>query len=512
MSDTIDSNITGLRIAEETTIGVLPGTPIWDPHEPNSYTDFGGQITTISRTPIEDTRQRKKGVVTDLDASGGFETDFTQDNLIDLLAGVFMRDWIEKPVTKSRNAAQVVLTAITTTPDEYVTAGSFVTAGFVANHLIFAEDNNDAANNGLKTVTSVSATNIAVAETLVADGAPAADSQLTAVGYEFDVGTVDVAAPGGAFTSLTRASGVVDWTTIGLSPGDWIWIGGDAVASAFDGANNNGAARVFSVAEDEIVLDKTDGTQTVEAGADESIQIFFAHRINNATVTGDFTRRTFQLERTLGSDGVGTQSEYLVGGVPNQMTINIPQADKVIMELAFIALDHEQRTGTTGVKPGTRPTLADRDAFNTSSDFNRLKMNIVSTVDSNPTALFAFLTELTITHNNNVTANKAIAVLGAFEANTGVLEVGSTATAYFSTIAAIQAVRNNESVTIDWMLAKNNSGWVLDLPLVTLGDGRPNIELNQPVTLPLNIDAAKDAGLLYTIAMHEFKYLPTVAE
>lgn len=515
MSDTIDSNITGLRIAEETAvIKVLPGTPVWSPYEPNTYTDFGGQITTIAREPIEDTRQRKKGVVTDLDASGGFETDFTQNNLVALMQGFIMRDWVEKPTTLPRNGAQTTISAVDDVPadDQYETAGDFVVDGFIVNHILWAENFADAANNGRKTVKVVTTTAIDVNEALLADGSPAATAMLTAVGFTFPVGELDMVAPGGVLPVLTRASGAIDFTTIGLSPGDWIYIGGDSAGSVFDIAGNNGIARVGAITATTITLDKTAGTCADETGADETIEIYFGHRINNATVSGDFNRRTFQLERTLGNDGSGTQSEYLVGGVPNQMTINIPQADKITAELTFVCMDHEQRTGATGVKSGDRPILVDSDAFNTSSDFSRLKMNSVSALDSNPTALFAFLTELSIVLNNNVTPNKAITILGAFDANVGVLQVGGSITAYFSTISAIQAVRNNTSVTIDWFLAKNNAGWIMDLPLVTLGDGRPNIELNQSITLPLNMDAAKDADLLWTIAFTEFIYLPTVAE
>src|SRR5262245_277986 len=87
MADAIkqDSNFTELRYAVESSPGVLPGSPVWIPLEPNSYKDFGAEVKTVARNPINSSRQRKKGVVVDLDAKAGFTQDVTTTNLQDLM-------------------------------------------------------------------------------------------------------------------------------------------------------------------------------------------------------------------------------------------------------------------------------------------------------------------------------------------------------------------------------------------------------------------------------------------
>src|SRR5690606_41662996 len=94
----IDSNETSLAIAKEVigTPGVLPSTPEWHSMEPNEYDDFGGELTLLARRPINSSRQRKKGAIVDLEASGGFNQDFTNENSQMLTSGVMYANFREK--------------------------------------------------------------------------------------------------------------------------------------------------------------------------------------------------------------------------------------------------------------------------------------------------------------------------------------------------------------------------------------------------------------------------------
>jgi hypothetical protein len=62
---------------------------------------------------------------------------------------------------------------------------------------------------------------------------------------------------------------------------------------------------------------------------------------------------------------------------------------------------------------------------------------------------------------------------------------------------------------------KDNTAMIFDLPLIALGDGRLNVEIDQPITLPLNTEAASgedvDALLDHTLAITYFHYVPDAA-
>lgn len=502
----IDSNVSGLRIAQEASLGVLPATPTWVQYEPNSYSDFGGNLTLLARNPITQGRQNKKGVITDLDASGGFNTDLTQNNLQNLLQGFFFANL--------RRKGEEAVTGVSAST--YTVADS---TGFVVNGLVKGSGFTNSENNSFGVASAVTGTTVVISGGgLASEASPPAGASITRVGHQFGSGAANIDAAG-PFPKLVRASGTLDYTTLELIPGEWVFIGGDGAGTEFTNAVNNGFKRVRAVTTTEITFDKSSTTMVTETGAGLTVQMFYGRVLKNE-VGNLITRKTYQVERTLGAPEetlpAEIQGEYLVGAVPSEFTLNVSQADKINCDVSFVATDNEQVLGSVGLKSGNRPVLIDAAAFNTSSDFSRIKMNVVSSGTANPAALFAFVTEMTLTINNNLQPNKAIGVLGAFDVTAGRFTVNGNITAYFADIAAVQAVRDNADITLDFAIVKENAGVVVDVPLIGLGDGRANIEQDQPITLPLSIEAASaakiDQNMDYTAMMVFFDYLPTAAE
>ena len=508
MADKQDSNATGLRFAQEETLKTLPVTPVWHVLEPNSYADFGGQLSTVARNPINATRQRKKGTVTDLDASGGFNQDLTMNNLMRAMQGFFFANARIKADTKPITSdTAVTVTSVTTADNKYNTSASPGT--YLANNLAFASGFGIAANNGLKVVVSADANDLTVAASpdVTDEASPPAAARLQKVGHRLGSGTSAITIVG-SLVRLTEST--TDLTTLGLLEGEWIYLGSDTSSARF--TNNTGFARIGKngIAAGYLEFDKVTWTPAAEAGTGLTIDLYFGIVIRNEPDPANIVRRTYQLERTLGEDDVGVMSEYLVGAVANEMTMNIPQADKVTVDLTFVATDFEQRNGTVGVKTGTRPTQTAEEALNTSSDVSRIRLSLVDAADATVLPLFAYGTEFTLTINNNVTPNKAVGVLGAFDTSAGTFEVGGSINAYFANVEAVQAVRNNSDVTLDVILQRPNAALLFDIPLLALGDGRLAVEQDQAITLPLENNAA-ESPFGYTFLMQQFPYLPTFA-
>lgn len=502
----IDSNGTGLAIAEEECQGLLPAVPTWYEQEPNSYSDFGGELTKMSRTPIDPSRQNKKGVIVDMDASAGFNTDFTKSNLTRLLQGFFFADAREMPTTQPLNTPAIAIASATAATSTYAVASGGT--AFYAGALVNASGFANATNNGLKTVASSVAGGVTVAEALADEAAPPVTAKLESVGWQLADGDANLAVTGAVVSLIVTAA---DFTTMPeLFPGRWLFIGGDAAANRF--VNNVGYARIKSVTAKALIFDDVTWQATSESGAGKSIRIFSGTVIRNEKSPALIKRRTYTLERSLGEGANSTQAEYVEGCVANELTLNIPQADKLNADLAFVGSRVSYRSGDVGDerKGGTRvPGLAE-EAFNTSSDLYRIKLAVNDPANSNPSSLFGYVSEATLAINNNVTPIKAIGVLGAFDSSAGRFDISGSMTAFFTNVAAVKAIQKNADVSFSVIGASKNAGFVFDLPLLGLGGGRLTVEENSPIQLPLESSGAENANG-YTLLYQAFAYLPNVA-
>lgn len=487
----VPSNGTGLAVAEEVigAPGTLPGTPVWIPLEPNSYGEFGGQTKLTPRKPITNTRQLKKGVVTDLDAAGSFTTDFVAESLTRILQGFLFADW--------RYKDNLIDTAVSATQYTVASGG----AGFLVNSLLFAENHSVAGNNGLKVVTASTATTVSCAGLAVET--PPATAKITRVGHQAASADVTLTVNSGI---PTLGSTVLNFTTLGLIPGEWLWIGGDTAVTQFATAANNGAYRIKTIAANAIVFDRWPSTPVTDAGTGKTIQMFFGHVLKNEASSALQKLRTYHLERQLTT----SQFEYVKGAAPNTLQITMKKADKITMELSFVGLTTER---TAVAKTGTRETLPSQTAFNSSSSFTRLRF----LDDATGTSLASYVDELKLTIDNGVDPVKAVAALGGIDINYGDFQVSGNISAFFSTTAAIDAVINNDNCGLDFLLVERSGlqnlpdGWLFDIPLLALGDARLKVEKDKPIMLPVNYDAAAHDTFNHTLMIVDFTYLPVAA-
>lgn len=490
------SNQTGLRVAEEATPKVLPGTPIWHPVEPNSYDDFGGESKTVQRAPIAPDRQRRKGTVVDLDAMAGYQVDLTDRSLGPVLQGFMVASW--------RTKAELAITAVTGTGYTVAANGT----NFVAGDLLFAQACQTAGNNGLKSVTASTSTSVSVAGCAVEAIVAAELPLITKVGFQFASADLTLAVSGGVATIGATAKNL---TQLGLIPGEWFFVGGDGAAFAFATAGNNGWYRAKTISATQIACDRYPDTAATDAGTGKTMRVFIGNALKNESLAANQVVRTYQFERTI--DAAATKVEYILGCCPNTLKMSAKTTDKMTATVDFKGLD---TSNAASQKAGTRPSVKPQTAFSTSSDFSRLRLQD----NASGAQLAVYLTDLELTIDNGVDVDKALGTLGGLEHSLGDFKVSGSLEAYFTTFAAIDAVKAANSVSVDTALVTNvltpgvgyqATGLLFDVPSIDLGDGKLKIEKDKKVKLPLGLEATADATYNHTLLLVYFPYLPQLA-
>lgn len=497
--DKQSSNQATVFKSREIALQTLPPTPAFETREPNSFGDFGGEPTQVARTPFSQSRQRKKGSNVDLDVTAGWNEDFTFNNM----QSVFDSFCFAAARTKPKTTA----TAADAATDTFTVADE---AGFTAGTIVLVKGFSDPANNGVKVVASNDVGEIVVGNGLVTEAA--AEATIEVIGHRFGNADMALTIVGG---KIRITSATMDMTTFGLIPGEWCVVGGQDAANSFS-PTNRGYARigVDGVTEDYLEFDKMAFTPAVDAGADTALDLFFGTVIKNEEDPDLIVKLTDTIERPLGRDENGRMSEVITGATANELTWTSPLAALVNVDVGYVGMKHIKRTGEDGLltaEAGT--TLAKalgEDGWNTSRNLFRARMAVIDPATMNPTPLFGKVTEWSVTINNNVSGDKAQGTYGAFDTTEGSFDVDGEFTAYFKDMRAGQAIDDDADVTFDAIYSKKNMAFILDLPLVALGGGRPNVEQNAAIQLPLTT-AAAESPFGHTILFNWLSYVPNYA-
>ena len=475
-----DSNATGLAV----TKSEMPATATtpWLYMEPNELGSFAATIEKVARDPITNDRQRRKGSITSVATAPQFTADMTLEMVH------YYMDTFLFSVWKGLQPDSYTLVE-TSGGNTYTveTGGAVLTAG----SLVYADGFVNPENNGLKTVASATATTVVVNEALV-DETASTKARLYAVGVRGAAGDLQIDA------EQNLISTTLDFTTLGLTAGQYINIGGALATNQFD--NATGKARIAVIEANKLTLEARDAAYTADPGTGKEVDILFSAFVRNVPVgDADFLKQWYHMEATYNTDPM--LYEYADCCVNNTLAINNALQDKAVLDLAFVGKDLLPPTDTP--RAGVRSNQVETEPFNTSSDIMRLR---VSDVDDNGVSTFFKDTNISI--NNNVAAEYVLGQLAAEFMNFGNFEVDIETTAVFTDAILLNAIRNNTTLGIDMADKNGDGGFVLSLPCGTFGDGSKSLPRNEKVKLTTPFMAHRDEDRGYTMGVSLFWYLP----
>jgi hypothetical protein len=501
------TNSQAMAVAVEASPGVLSGSPRWLSIEPNNISKFGTTIKKETRSPISRTRQRRKGSITDSDSSVEFDADFTMDHLRLFIQGFCFSRLIgpDAYVPVAVAAGSYTVAAVSAQQ-----AGRLIYSGGGAKSLLFSRGWGIAGNNGLKVLNGAvapAATAIPVAGVVVEAVDPHDNVEVAIAGIRGAAGDIKVDASGNLISTA------LDFTTLGLSPGQFIHVGGVDMVNRFFHDENYGFARIVSVAAHLLTLSKRgqtfltdDGTSTGAGGTALAIDLLFGQYVRTVAVDDpDYLQTNYQFELdspNLGTDG-SDQYEYALGNWADAFTLDLSLTALGKVTFGFVGLSTTDPSPARATNAATAKWPSETSSFSTASDIARLR---VQEVDE--TGLTTDFKSLKLTLSNNVSGEKVLAHLGPKYLNAGNIEADVASQALFTDPAIPARIRNNDTLGLDFAVRNDDGGAYFDLPSGTLEGGDRNFPANATVLINSTFKSFQDPVLGHSFSCSLFPVLP----
>jgi len=515
------TNNTSYAFVRETALKT-PATTGWRTMEPDEVSKFGNEFKSVARNPISKNRQARKGKVTDLDSGVEIKVDLVMSHFEDMVETFVMATATNNDTRfEGVNATTSGYTISAATADQ---AEKFqYTAGGPIS-LVKARGYATSANNGIKPLSA----DLALTDTTLAVAGNAAETAPTNAlvelcGIRAEAGDLALAVSGttGTLSSGNNsASNNIDFTTLGLTVGQLIHVGGLSDTYRFgstaagDGTRSYGYARVMAIAAASLTLNRMESTLVASDGTDDgnsgnlvATDLLFGRYIRSVAVDDSaYLEASYHVEQAKPNldSGGSTMYSYARGNYADEWTFDLPLADKATMTMGFIGTDTQDPTTTrkTGASSAIEPLKVSE--FSTSADIARL--TVLGVDESGLTTDFR---NLTVKIMNRVSPEKVLGTLGAKYLNTGNFGVELDFEALFTNSDVMPAIRNSTTCGLAFVLYEETDGAIgVDIPSMTLGDGSQNLEKDKSVGIKLKGMAHMDSTLGTSLSVSLFPAAP----
>lgn len=491
--------------ALEPSLGVAPtsGQRYLQP-DPDGIAGFFPNIKKVAISPLSNARQNAKGESVDLDSAPKITQHLSKD-LLDIFGeGIFL--------AKTKHPGGTGLSFFTPTA---VTSTAYTVAALGAvqqGTLMFGRGFKQPLNNGLKAVAASStSTSILITGGLTAETVTGYLATAEVCGFRANVAADIQMDVNGNLTSTT-----CDFTTMGLFPGAFIWVGGTiGSANAFATTAYRGLAQVAVVAAHLLTLQCrswTIGAADVATG--KSIDLYFGRWLRNVGFSdADYQEPSYSLELSLPGADVASATDYKYGrgSMASMLEVNAPLTSLIVATVSFVGTDmtNPSTTRDTGASAAFLP-LAQAGMNSALGEAIRPpRLTDPSNVTNG--AEFVIATDVMswkLTTNQNIKAQKQQGTFGAQRMIPGHFNAGVDFELFYTQPDADKAIRANSTLRFNVGIRNNDGGYVFDIPSGMASGGEPKLPANDAVTQTLTLDAFVDAQFNISCGLTIFPYLP----